>query len=151
MAWSSPVLLPWNDSLRTDVFVRCHISYCFRSIREQNKGKFMHNVEEHKLKLQIIWIFQSWTERLSPRPPEFCGDYDEFGERIKPAKPVPTVYVNNQTGMRLYRCVSDDAYDGFLEAWRLVQHQDIDRSICGFDWKQLIFACQHRHVEFARR
>lgn len=61
------------------------------------------------------------------------------------------VNLENQTGMRLYRCVLDNDYDGFLETWQDVKHQDIDRSICGFDWTPLMFACQNRHVEFARR
>lgn len=53
--------------------------------------------------------------------------------------------------MQLYRCVFDNDYDGFSEIWSHVHHQDIDRPLRTFEWTPLMFACQNRHVEFARR
>lgn len=75
----------------------------------------------------------------------------QFGDRIKPTKPVPVVNIENETGMQLYRCVFENDYEGFSEIWKTVHHQDIDRPLRTFEWTPLMFACQNRHVEFARR
>lgn len=57
----------------------------------------------------------------------------------------------DEIGRHLYRCVFENDYDEFLRYWSRVKHQDIDRPLRTFEWTALLFACQNRHVEFARR
>lgn len=80
----------------------------------------------------------------------FLFSKQQFGERIRRAKPTPTVDLEDETGRHLYRCLFENDIDGFRELWSHVQHQDIDKSLKTFEWTALMFACQCRHIEFVR-